>query len=133
MATQPDLRVWLGCIFTRRGRYGKRKRCGALQNALSREDKPGSFFTRRSPCSISAGFTLYSALDAASLPASASVEEAVSSEEAFSGSVAALSASSEAAAEEAASLTPPQSRGTAQLLCCADRTLDLRVILGGIS
>ena len=38
MATQPDLRVWLGCIFTRRGRYGKRERCGALQNAFSREE-----------------------------------------------------------------------------------------------
>jgi len=38
MATQPDLRVWLGCIFTRRGRYGKREHYGALQNAFSREE-----------------------------------------------------------------------------------------------
>ena len=88
--------------FHVRSRYGKRH-----HHALRRVQKPFHernmrtadstainrvTFTRRSPCSISAGFALYSALDVASLPASASAEEVVSSEEAFSGSAAALSA-----------------------------------------
>ena len=139
-ATSPRPAGHSKTLFHVRSRYGKRhhRALRARSKAVSRKEhaygkqhrnKPGYFFSRRSPCSISAGFTFYSALDAASLLVSAWAEEAVSSEDAFSGSAAALSADSDAAAEEAASLTPP--RVVVPLSCCA--ALTARWICGSVS